>query len=368
MKSEFIQPRFEGARFSEHTLPLDVARDLAAYETLIIELAKRLYLKDNPERQRVPKGFGADFHLHLERVDDGSAKPVLTLVTAGLLALGIGTNTYFERARELVTECIAAPEGQLPTEFPRDLLGHFNQFGRSLQPDERMEIPGADGTIATLTPERRKRLVLAADHVYEKEIELSGTIEEANWGKSTFQLRLLDGTLIPNIPMPESFYAQSGKYGGKPRHLVTLHGVGAFDSLDRLQKVTSLDTPLDVQEDYLLATKLDELRSLSDGWHDGQGVAPAPEKLDALAARLIGHYPEKLPLPAIVPTPEGNLLFEWDAPGDPSVDVHLTDLKAYFHAFAPDNSDIEREFDLSAHEEWPRLFEALTQSLGNSLA
>lgn len=122
MKSEFIQPRFEGARFSEHTLPLDVARDLAAYEALIVELAKRLYLKDNPERQRVPRGFGADFHLHLERVDGGSATPVLALVTAGFLALGPGTNTYFEQARELITDCIAAPEGQIPAAFPETCL------------------------------------------------------------------------------------------------------------------------------------------------------------------------------------------------------------------------------------------------------
>jgi hypothetical protein len=279
--------------------------------------------------------------------------------------LGGETNTYFERARESVTACIAAAEGQLPAEFPRDLLTHFNQLGRSLLQDESMEFPGANGTVATLTPERRKRLVLAADHVYEREVELSGVIEEADWDKSTFRLRMLDGTKVPNIPMPESFHAQSRKYGGKPRHLVTLRGVGAFDSWDRLQKVLSVDTPLDVQEDYELASRFDELKSLCDGWHDGHGVAPAPEKLDTLAAGLIGHYPEKLPIPAIVPTPEGNLLLEWNAPGDASLDVHLADLKAYFHCFGPDDTDIEQEFDLSQPEDWPRLFETLALSLGN---
>ena len=100
MKSEFLQPRFEGPRFSEHTLPLEVARDLAAYETLVVELAKHLYIHEHPERQRVPKGFAADFHLHLKRVDDGSARPLLSIVTAGALAMGAGDNIYFERARE----------------------------------------------------------------------------------------------------------------------------------------------------------------------------------------------------------------------------------------------------------------------------
>jgi hypothetical protein len=125
MKSEFLQPKFDGARFREHTLPLEVARDLTAYETLVVELAKQLYIQDHPDRQRVPKGFAADFHLHLERVDDGSAKPLLSVVVAGGLAFGAGA-TYFERARDLITACVAAPDGQLPTAFPRALLGHFN--------------------------------------------------------------------------------------------------------------------------------------------------------------------------------------------------------------------------------------------------
>lgn len=97
MKIEFLQPKFDGARFNERTLPLEVVRDLAAYEELVTGLAKRLFLSEHPERQRVPKGFGADFQLHFERVDEGSARPLLSLVTTGVLALGIGEQPYFER-------------------------------------------------------------------------------------------------------------------------------------------------------------------------------------------------------------------------------------------------------------------------------
>ena len=362
MKSEFVQPKFEGARFAEHTLPLDVTKDLAAYETLVVELAKHLYLRDHPERQRVLKGFAADFHLHLERVDDGCARPMLSVVVAGTLALGAGANVYFEQARDLITDCIAAPDGQLPGDFPRELLAHFNQVGRSLTADERMEIKGVGGKLAVLTPERRKKLVLAADTVYERPIELSGTIVEANWEKSTFQLRLTTGNLAV-VPMPASFHAQARTYGGRHRHQVTVQGVGAFDSWDTLQKVVSVDS-LEVQPDYQLANKFDELRVLKAGWHDGQGVAPDKAGLDRIAAKMVGHYPERLPVPAIVPTQEGDLLFEWNVPGDPSVDVSLSDLKAEFHAFQPASGDIQREFDLSVADEWPKFFGFLSQNIG----
>lgn len=80
MKTDFAQPRFTGTRFDEHTLPVDVARDLAAYESLIVDLAKHLYLTNHPERQRVPKGFAANFRLDIDRIDPGSAMPNLVVV------------------------------------------------------------------------------------------------------------------------------------------------------------------------------------------------------------------------------------------------------------------------------------------------
>jgi hypothetical protein len=366
MKLEFLHPKFDGARFSEHTLPLEVARDLAAYETLVVELAKRLYIKDHPERQRVPKGFAADFHLHLERVDEGSAKPLLSVVTAGALALGAGTTPYFERARDLITECVGAEERSLPADFPRDLLAHFNQIGRSLRTDERMEFPGTGGAMAALTPDRRKRLVLAADKVYQREIEWSGTIWEVDWEKSTFRLRLGDGTMAI-IPMPASFHPQSREFGGRTRHQVTVRGVAEFDSWEKPQKVISVET-LEIQPDYQLSSRFDALQGLANGWLDGSGLAPDKTKLAVVAERMVGHYPEALLLPAIVPTPEGNLLFEWDAPGVPSVDFDLESMRAAFHAFKVDESEIEREFVLTSDDSWDRFFAFLNENIAQRSA
>jgi hypothetical protein len=78
---------------------------------------------------------------------------------------------------------------------------------------------------------------------------------------------------------------------------------------------------------------------------------------------MIGRYPEALPLPAIIPTPEGNLLFEWNAVGEPSVDVRLSDWKGEFHAFRPDEGDIERDFNFSIEADWNAFFEFLSLNL-----
>jgi hypothetical protein len=360
MKQPFVHPHFEGARFDEHTLPLDVARDLAAYEVMVIELAKRLYLENHRGRKRVPKGFESGFHLHLERVDDGSAKPLLSLVAAGALALNGGSADYFEQARDLIAECIASADGTLPKELPKELLAHFNQVGRSLKEGESMELPRAGGN-AVLTPARRRHLVLAAQSFYEDGVELSGTIEEANWKKETFRLKLSNGASI-DVPMPIFFQPQVGSYGGRERVQITVSGVGAYDVHGALQKVLKVRS-VDVQPDYQIAGRLDQLGSLVTGWHEGGGVALDGDRLAAIYGGLVGQYPEDLPLPAIAPTPEGDLLFEWSVAREPSLDVRLADSTAAFHAFTESGGDIEASFKLATPEDWSALFSFLEEHL-----
>lgn len=361
MKTHFLQPRFDGARFDEHTLPLEVARDLAAYESLVIELAKHLYKEEHPDRVRVLRGFGADFHLHLERVDGGSAQPLLSVVTAGGLPLEAGVGDYFSRARDLISDCIASADGQLPDAFPRVLLTFFNRIGRSLRNDESMHLPRAAGEAAVLTPDRRKNLVLAADKFYEREIELSGTIGEADWEKSTFRLRMGDGSQIV-IPMPESFHASAREFGGRSRHQVTVKGIGAYDSWERLDKVLSTES-LEVQPNYQLAARFDAFSNLVDGWLDGEGLAPNKEKLAIVSDQFVRKFPDQLTLPSVVPTPEGNLLFEWAFVNDPSVDLNLNDMIAEFHAFTEGGAEVEERFSLEKDTAWVQFFAFLDANL-----
>ena len=114
--------------------------------------------------------------------------------------------------------------------------------------------------------------------------------------------------------------------------------------------------PLSHQLSYQLSAKFGALAALENGWLEGQGLAPDKSQLALVEEKFVADYPENLGFPFIVPTPEGNLLFEWDAPGSPSVDLELASMNAQFHAFAPDGSDIESEFTLSTETEWNDFF------------
>lgn len=321
MKSEFLQPRFDGPRFAQHTLPVEVARDLAAYEDLVRELAKQLYLREHPGRQRVPKGFADQFSLHLEKVDEGSARPLLAWMAAGLLMNAPGHARYFEEARDLVAECVRAVSDAkpLPEAFPKEMLPYFNEIGRSLRDGETVDL-AAQGARdpAVLTQERRKRLVLAASSNYQKEVELAGHVEEIDWGKRSFRLRMPSGDAV-SVPFSSEHEERVREAGGRPRTMVSLRGVGLFDAFEKLQRLEPSQHPqLDFSPNHELAAALERIGELKDGWYEGKGFAPEPAALDAFSELLLGTFPAQLPLPFACATPEGTVFLEWTA-GDRTV-------------------------------------------------
>ena len=80
------------------------------------------------------------------------------------------------------------------------------------------------------------------------------------------------------------------------------------------------------------------LASLGDGWIEGRGVAPRREHLHWLAHEVAKSFPEALEHPAVVPTEEGHVIFEWMRPHsrielefnfeDQELELYATDLQA----------------------------------------
>lgn len=313
MKTEFLKPRFTGPRFDEHTLPVEVARDLAAYEELVVEVAKHLYIRSHEGRQRVPRGFEQEFSLHLERVDEGSAKPLLSWVAAaGLLLPGGGHSPYFEQARDVIADCVqaAAEDRPLPDAFPRHLLDYFNVVGRSLREGESVDLAReAAPARAVLNPERRKKLVLAAQKTYLREVERAGAVEEVDWARQTFRLRLDDGSaaIAPFSPTIETLVRQAA---GVVRTRATLRGVGVFDAYDKLQKVSATEH-LEISPNHALGAQFEALANVKDGWMEGAGKAPAQADTEWLADQLVVSFPTDLTFPFVCPTPTGGVFLEW---------------------------------------------------------
>lgn len=328
----FIQPRFVGARFEGHTLPLSAAKDLAAYEELVLELAKHLVRQ---RHGRVKRGFAQGFSLHIERIDDGSAMPALVAMMLGAQVSTLPPEIL--QAKDLINTVIATDAGEpLPADFPKEFYSYFNRIGRSLEAGESIEwLPFSPTNKTVLTPEKRKRLVLAQRGTYEMDVDRVGYIDSIDTKRNTGTLDSLENEIV-TFTYDDRFFSDLKAALGNKRLVVSLNGVGVFDINDRLTGISEI-THLEVLVHLEMVERILNLSELQDGWLEGGGVAPLQENLDWLISEIISYFPPDLEYPAVVPTEDGNVVFEWIRPharielevnfSEQQLEIYATNLK-----------------------------------------
>ena len=103
--------------------------------------------------------------------------------------------------------------------------------------------------------------------------------------------------------------------------------------------------------------QIENLRSLKDGWLDGEGKAPDHKELERFAQLFDKHWIESLPLPYIYPTCEGGIQAEWwIGRYTISLAVEFPSQKSYYHQIHLDTKeDFDMELNLSSHAGWETL-------------
>lgn len=328
----FVTHRLRGARFEGHAIPVTVLPDLTAYRELVLEVARALFFLDNPERQRVPKGFDENFDLVLRQIQDGSACAPLER-RRGKSSSGDSSQLplpnaqapdYFEQARDLVNQTIEAMRlGQpAPPKFPLSAVRHFNNFGRTLRDNETIEIQGPRGASrASYNKQVRKRLVLLREKTYEDLVEITGRIVQFDTQKRTFGILVNDHTVIGPLDglSDEQLHTVRTAAVHTENLRIRVSGIGAYDPLDRLVRIVSVKDLAFTEDEGLreqleVAKRLAVLAELPDGWLDGDGSAIGKAAVSWIADVLARAEAEGLPRPYLYPTLEGNVQAEWSFP------------------------------------------------------
>jgi hypothetical protein len=359
-----------GRRFEGHEIPLEMLRDLAVLQELIIQVAKEEFLRDNSNRQRSPRGFTDGVTLSLSAVEAGSSIPVITLTilgaSAGLFPPEI--ETYMVRGRDRVIAAIeAADRGGSPAEhISEKSLMYFDRLGRSLKSGEAIEFSSEKmETRARLTLESRRSLLLsvASTKEYTEEVVLRGLVPEMNQEESTFELGLPDGATLKAPVPPEHYDTILGAFNGwRKGEKVIINGVAKRDRTGKLMSVVLVES-VNVVQALDVVERLSELKELRDGWLDGSGTQLDSAGLDWLSSELDNGYPGSLPLPRIYPTEKGNVHLEWlVASWDISLDVDLGTKQSLWHSLNLETDEEEEAtFGLDAKEGWNALFEKLAE-------
>lgn len=368
MSNAFLSPRLVGERFEEHAIPLEMLKDLAVLEEMIVEVAKWHYINEHQGRQRVPRGFTDGVSLKLLGIDEGSAIPLIALaVTPPNLTLFPPENqVFFEKARDSIVAAIAAAESDasITEHLPERFLGYFDRMGRSLREDEVIEFsPQSPQHPARLNRTNRRRLLLASSQVQEvtEEVTLRGLVPEADQDKNTFTLQLFDGLRISAPITPQHRREVLDAFNGYPQHnRIRVRGVGRYNRQGRLQSIESVEhiSPLDAND---VAVRLDEFRTLKHGWLDGKGFAPSPDGLNWLTSRFERHFPDDLPNPYLYPTPAGGVQAEWSLSGhEISLEIDLITRAGLWHDLdMQTEDDTARSLSLDSQADWTWLVEQL---------
>jgi hypothetical protein len=365
MNSEFLKPRLTGPRFDQHGIPLEFLRDFAALEEMIVEVAKWKYRQENPQRERIPRGFANHLEFVLSIVDEGIAIPVILMASA--LQFQQANARYFEQARDDIIESIALAQCGAIQSLPPSLLSIFDRFGRSLREGEAIEFERSGASKATLTPDVRRKLIRAAQvDDWTEEVTLYGKITEADQARNSFELELKDGSRV-KAPLCsqhlETVMAAFTQY--RNGTAVTLRGVAKKDRHDRLKSIDAVEhisllDPLDV------TLRLDALSLLQDGWLDGKGKAPSRKGLQWFASEFDSRFDSMLPLPHLYPTPEGGIQAEWTLSGwEITLAVDLQDKQAVFQCLhLSDETQKDITLNLAPDGDWQRLNQTLQQIEG----
>lgn len=363
MDKHFLRPRLVGKRFEAHTVPLDLLKDFAAFEEMLLELAKRNYFAEFPDRKRLPKGFGKNISINLAAVDEGSAILALTLsshLVAATLVPSI-EETYFNQAKDTVIETIALVEQGKDVSLDPVLLRYFDRFGRSLRDDESIEFVLPEGK-ATLNHKTRKKLLeISKVKSWSENLTLKGYVSAVDKNSQTFDLELINSSKIKSAYLEQYQSTILEAFDGyENKALIEVKGVAVLDransikTFETLEQVTSLD-PLDID------ARLEELSLLDNGWLNGKGKALDNDKAKRFSECFYSFYDDSLPLPYLYPTAEGGLQAEWLIKDwDISLEIELTNLSAELHALNLESDEgKELHLDLAQHNDWQVLNEML---------
>ena len=370
-QSDFLKPHLKGERFEGAAIPLEMLRDLALLEEMVTEVAKWVYLQQHPGRTRSPRGFTGGVEFRLTRVEDGSAIPVISLDfgEVSLPALLHTIEQCYVDARDAIIGVMAEAQDQVaPTKLPPKYLAYFDRFGRSLQDDEAIEFTAKDrATPVRFTRATRKRLVDASKlQSTTEDVILRGGIHEANQETMSFELRLVDGRKASG-PIPEEYRdtIMDAFNGYRDGTRVAIRGIARFSRAGRLENIVDVESvnlldPLDV------AARVDELRSLKDGWLEGHGRAPSGATLNWFTATFDAQFDDELPLPYVFPTETGGLRLEWElGDADISVDIDLQARRGEYHSLALDGSTERSDtLDLDNAAGWAKLRSLLLTEQG----
>jgi hypothetical protein len=358
---EVLRPfTLRGGRYEESGFPLEALPELARYERLVQDVARSLWKEGNPDRQRLPRGFGDRMRLRLIDVEPGSTVPVLS--RPGDLSVD-SSSTFssrseadvFDDAVRIVEDTFSAiaADKEFPPSLPLDLLPEFVRFGSTFRANERAEF-SKDGEVYTYNQGSRRTLLSRTTvQNYPVEGSIAGRVTSLDAERQQFRLTTLNGEIIPGNYENRSLTSDLRAVLDSRSHAQVVRLEGTF-SIRGSNAVAEIQDVIYLELFEVPGTKwsdrLIEIASLPRGWlGEEQGLEVAFPALD-FARDLLREITDKLAAsPGIFPTPDGGVQLEWQGEST-TVSVEISpwlDVRLYAYDEKTDDEQAEEDANVS---------------------
>jgi hypothetical protein len=327
-----LKLRYVGPRFDKMRLPIDILSDLPAFRDLLVAFAKEDWRKRHADRKRIPKGFDKSISFDLIAIEPGSTVPILEWnrsdAQANLLSFSDGYLLDFSGELEQIVQrsfssVVDLIDGVGGDRFPKVLSSEhiraLNQLGSGLRDDERIEFvgtEGVDGKVVFFDPFRRKKLITKVRETYQIRFGGIGTLR-GSVALNASKYIVVETAEYGNIQIPLELDRIKEEFDGNIGSDVQFNLQIELDIKDCYRSIINVyDVALiDAQSGmgYLRCrSRLEDLRSLSEGWNDGAGHAMDSSTVDA-AQNFLSKRPFLSYLYHIYPTENAGIVFEFVA-------------------------------------------------------
>ncbi len=365
----FISPRLDGPRFVDHTLPVHILEDFSALEELLIEIAKGIYLEENVNRVRVPKGFSDGIYLKLVSIGEGSSIAKFAIASSIILSSSSpiensDTFTYYEQAKNKIVSLIeTVNNGDHIDAIDQQYLTYFNRIGKNLLDTESIDFgynyESNTGSNAILNKVTRKKILLSREQKveYTDNIKLFALIPAIDQNSNIFYLETDYGKIqcLLNDAIRDTVFTAFNEY--KKKTYVSLKGVALFNWNDKITKIEAVEN-LDVLDPLDVSLRINNLLKLENNWYEGQGKSLNSNDLNKFGDLFNLYFDNKLQLPAIFPKIDGNIQLEWKNDiKNIIITVELNTLKSDFFYYndKDDQDEYESQIVLENKENWDSL-------------
>lgn len=245
-RQELVVHTFKGGRFDDHGVDLDALPDLLAYKTLLVETAKELWRRKNPDRQRLPKNFEDSVSIKFYEVRKGSAAiPLFREVeTEDQMSLLEPQRDELDEAVDLIADTVdaAAQDKTLPPSLPSNVVPLFENYGKTLRDDEWIEQrPARRKSPVRYLPVVHERLTRWPQSAYEDAVDVIGTVTMARVSRPRMAITLADGREVEAAFKPEDEVVITTALKDHATAKVRVEGRAQFGGSGQIQKIVQVD-------------------------------------------------------------------------------------------------------------------------------